>query len=110
MWPVHSQRLSLRLSTARDQLDSTLQREPISSNGVVAAFSAAEDSRQAQTTNRREEAKLHAIMQAVAAGPSSNHIFLVMVNQAAAEHHLPLFLRTLRLLQARDRNCLWTLN
>ena len=46
-----------------------------------------------------EDVQLEATIAAVAGGPQRDRIFLTFVNKAAAEHHLPWFLRSLRALQ-----------
>ena len=46
------------------------------------------------------EAQLEATIAAVAGGPQRNQIFLTMINKAAAEHHLPWFIKSLRAMQA----------
>ena len=48
-----------------------------------------------------QDAQLEAIIAAVAGGPERNQVFLTMVNKAAAQHHLPWFLKSLRALQVR---------
>ena len=58
-----------------------------------------------------QDAQLEATIAAVAGGPQRDQIFLTMVNKAAAQHHLPWFLKSLRSMQVschglpRQRDC-----
>ena len=111
-FPVRSKRLSFRVASAtaaaRQPFHTarTKQAAPSRKAGPVSAFSASHAQDANDSSVKLEEARLHAAMRAVAAGPGSNNVFLVMVNQAAAVHHLPLFLKSLRLLPVGDQRLL----
>lgn len=99
--------LSLRVADASSSISLQTVRtrqpqlpSPSGKAGLVSAFSAMQGNETAASA--LEEARLRAAMRASAAGPSGNDVFLVMVNQAAAEHHLPIFLKSLRLVQVRS--------
>lgn len=112
-WGVRNIHLNLRMTAARansqQQLSAarTKQVSPrrtakVSSYTVAPAAQPHEQNESVTADlSRLEEWKLHAAMHAVAAGPDGKTVFLVMVNQAAAEHHLPFFLKSLRNLPVR---------
>lgn len=120
-WGVRNIHLNLRMTAARansqQQLSAarTKQVSPrrtakVSSYTVAPAAQPHEQNESVTADlSRLEEWKLHAAMHAVAAGPDGKTVFLVMVNQAAAEHHLPFFLKSLRNLPAfTPRDVAWS--
>ena len=108
---VQAKLVSLQVASARVSNQRTLQNPTaFNSNrksGLFSALSASHRSNHTDALLLATEASLHAAMRAVATGPEGKDIFMVMVNQAAAENHLPYYLRSLRRLQVGSAG--WTL-